>query len=175
MTHSLCLYLINTIEHNRFWWANIFLVSLESPCSLYKTKRHYHIHICWLLCRRLVKDCGTKFLKTFVLCTTHAWFHHHHHHHHHKHQGLDPLIRSVSNVTTSLSNVIWSSNCSPSLWSVVVWFQRDSVLWREVTKTSGRPHPLWPQDKRLHTPRTTDYRHTRQDRWIQTELVPTLA
>ena len=22
-----------------------------------------------------------------------------------------------------------SSNCSPSLWSVVVWFQRDSVLW----------------------------------------------
>ena len=23
-----------------------------------------------------------------------------------------------------------SSNCSPSLWSVVVWFQRDSVLWR---------------------------------------------
>ena len=23
---------------------------------------------------------------------------------------------------------LWSSNCSPSLWSVVVWFQRDSVL-----------------------------------------------
>ena len=22
-----------------------------------------------------------------------------------------------------------SSNCSPSLWSLVVWFQRDSVLW----------------------------------------------
>jgi len=22
-----------------------------------------------------------------------------------------------------------SSNCSPSLWSVVIWFQRDSVLW----------------------------------------------
>ena len=34
----------------------------------------------------------------------------------------------------------------------------------------GRLHPLWPQNKRLHTPRTTDYRHTRQDRWIQTEL-----
>jgi hypothetical protein len=32
-------------------------------------------------------------------------------------------------------------------------------------------NPLWPQNKRLHTPRTTaDYRHTRQDRWIQTEL-----
>jgi len=22
---------------------------------------------------------------------------------------------------------LWSSNCSPSLWSVVIWFQRDSV------------------------------------------------
>ena len=31
--------------------------------------------------------------------------HHHHHHHQHKHQGLDPLIRSVSKVTTALSNV----------------------------------------------------------------------
>jgi len=27
------------------------------------------------------------------------------HHHHHKHQGLDPLIRSVSRVTTFLANV----------------------------------------------------------------------
>ena len=25
-----------------------------------------------------------------------------------------------------------SSNCSPSLWSVAVWFQRDSVLWRSL-------------------------------------------
>jgi len=32
-------------------------------------------------------------------------YHHHHHHHHHKHQGLDPLIRSVSIVTTVLANV----------------------------------------------------------------------
>ena len=45
----------------------------------------------------------------------------------------------------------------------------------EVTETSGRLHPLWPQNKWLHTPRTTDYRHTRQDRWIQTELAFTLA
>ena len=29
----------------------------------------------------------------------------HHHRHHHKHQGLDPLIRSVSRVTTALANV----------------------------------------------------------------------
>ena len=26
------------------------------------------------------------------------------HHHHHKHQGLDPLIRSISRVTAALSN-----------------------------------------------------------------------
>jgi len=25
-----------------------------------------------------------------------------------------------------------SSNCSPSLWSVVVWFQRDSLLWHSL-------------------------------------------
>ena len=25
-----------------------------------------------------------------------------------------------------------SSNCSPSLWSIVVWFQRDSVLWHSL-------------------------------------------
>ena len=45
----------------------------------------------------------------------------------------------------------------------------------EVTETSGSLHPLWPQNKRLHTPRTTDYRHCRQDRWMQTELAFTLA
>ena len=45
----------------------------------------------------------------------------------------------------------------------------------EVTETSGRPHPLWPQNKWLYTPRTTDYRHTRRNRWIQTELASTLA
>jgi len=45
----------------------------------------------------------------------------------------------------------------------------------EVTETSGRLHRLWPQNKRILTPRTTDFRHTRQDRWIQTELAFTLA
>ena len=45
----------------------------------------------------------------------------------------------------------------------------------EVTETSGRLHPLWPQNKWPHTPRTKDYRHTRLDRWIQTELAFTLA
>ena len=50
------------------------------------------------------------------------------------------------------------------------WSSRNKVI-----ETPGCLHPLWPQDKRLHTPRTTDYRHATQDRWIQTELDSTLA
>jgi len=45
----------------------------------------------------------------------------------------------------------------------------------EVIETSGRLHPLWPQNKWLHMPQNMDYRHTRQARWIQTELASTLA
>ena len=45
----------------------------------------------------------------------------------------------------------------------------------EVIETCGKLHPSWPQNKWLHTPRTADYRHTRQDRWIETELVSKLA
>ena len=45
----------------------------------------------------------------------------------------------------------------------------------EIIEPSGRLHLLWPQNKRLHTPWTTDYVHNRQDRWIQTELAFTLA
>jgi len=45
----------------------------------------------------------------------------------------------------------------------------------EVIETSSRLHSLWPQNKRLRTPWTTDWMYTRQDRWIQTELVFTLA
>jgi hypothetical protein len=45
----------------------------------------------------------------------------------------------------------------------------------EVTETSGRLHLLWPQHIWLNTLRNADYRHTRQDRWIQTELAFTLA
>ena len=36
-------------------------------------------------------------------------------------------------------------------------------------------HSLWPQNKRLRTLWTTDWMHTGQDRWIQTELAFTLA
>jgi len=35
---------------------------------------------------------------------TKLFIHHHHHHHHHKHQGLDPLICSVSRVTGAHAN-----------------------------------------------------------------------
>ena len=45
----------------------------------------------------------------------------------------------------------------------------------EIIETSGRLHPSWPQNKRVYTPWTKDYRHSRQDRWIQTELAFTLA
>jgi len=59
---------------------------------------------------------------------------------------------------------------SNSLTKTKNWSGRNEVI-----ETSGRLHPLWPQNKRLHTPRTTDYKHTRQGTWIQTELVSTLA
>ena len=45
--------------------------------------------------------------------------------------------------------LLWSSNCSPSLWSVVVWFQRDLVLWHSLrlatTKLTqrGAGYPSW--------------------------------
>ena len=45
----------------------------------------------------------------------------------------------------------------------------------EVIETSGRLRPLWPQSKRFRTPWTTDWIHTRQDRWTQTELAFALA
>ena len=45
----------------------------------------------------------------------------------------------------------------------------------EVTETSGRLHPLCPQNKWPHTLRTADYRLSRQDRWTQMELAFTLA
>jgi hypothetical protein len=48
-------------------------------------------------------------------------------------------------------------------------------LMNEVIETSGSLHFLWPQNKRLHSPRATDRQHTRQDRWVQNELAFTPA
>ena len=59
---------------------------------------------------------------------------------------------------------------SNSLTKTKNWSGRNEVI-----ETSDRLHPIWPQNKWLHALRTTDYRHTRQDRWIQTELAFTLA
>jgi len=42
-------------------------------------------------------DIAPPFLASLIVCE--------HHHHHYKHRELDPLIRSVSRVTTSLANV----------------------------------------------------------------------
>jgi len=46
----------------------------------------------------------------------------------------DWTLRSVPSPELQLlaPMLLRSSNCSPSLWSVVVWFQRDSVLWHSL-------------------------------------------
>jgi len=63
---------------------------------------------------------------------------------------------------------------------IFVWVRKlDSNSLSKTKNWSGRNEvietSLWPQDKRLYMPRTTDYRNTREDRWIHTELVSTLA
>ena len=65
----------------------------------------------------------------------------------------------------------------PIKFSTVTALQRQRIGSgrNEVIETPGRLHPLWPQNKRLRTPWTTDWMHTGQDRWIQTELAFTLA
>jgi hypothetical protein len=50
------------------------------------------------------KSDGRKVIKS-IQETEYFSLGNHHHHHHHKHQGLDPLIRSVSTVTTALAIV----------------------------------------------------------------------
>ena len=59
---------------------------------------------------------------------------------------------------------------SDSLTEAKNWGVRNEVI-----QTSGRVHPWWPQNKRLRMLWTTDWMHTGQDRWIQTELAFTLA
>jgi hypothetical protein len=74
-------------------------------------------------------------------------------------------------VIINSEDFIWVSKLdSDSLRETKNWSGRNEII-----ETSGRLHPSWPQNKRLHTPWTTDWMHTRQDRWIQTELAFTLA
>jgi len=68
---------------------------------------------------------------------------------------------------------------------IFVWVRKlnpksftETKNWRdrnEIIETSDRLHPSWPQNKWLYMPWTKDYRHTRQDRGVQTELAFTLA
>ena len=73
------------------------------------------------------------------------------------------------------SGVLLYVGIQPSTYQVYSLFLFICCMSVLTIETSGRLHPLWPHNKRLHTPRTTDYRHSRQDRWIQTELVSALA
>ena len=66
--------------------------------------------------------------------------------------------------------ILYMNYAFDSLTETKNWSGRNETI-----ETSGRLHPLWPQSKRLHTTWTTDYMYTRQDRWIQTKLVFTLA
>ena len=80
------------------------------------------------------------------------------------------IILKIYN-TIVLPTFIWVRKLdSNSLTKTKNWSGRN-----EVTETSDGLYPLWPQNKWLHMPRTTDYKHTRQNRWIQTELAFTLV
>jgi len=61
------------------------------------------------------------------------------------------------------------------LWMILRWIQLFLLLLVSPLVVINIIFLIWQQNKWLHTPRTTDYRHTRQDRWIQTELAFTLA
>jgi hypothetical protein len=49
-------------------------------------------------------NCNSRFLWIFHMPYKTIIYHHHHHH---QHQGLDPLIRSISRVTAVLANISW--------------------------------------------------------------------
>jgi len=75
-----------------------------------------------------------------------------------------------------------ASNRALTVYKVVSICDSDSRTetknWRgrnKLLRTLAGLHPSWPQNKRLRTPWTTDWMHTRQDRWVQTELAFTLA
>ena len=76
----------------------------------------------------------------------------------------------------------WGNPICWQSWPMLCQMVLPQDLWilsfgigNEIIATSGRLHPSGPQNKRLYTPWTKDYRHNRQDRRIQTELAFTLA
>ena len=72
---------------NLFWCRTLHV---SDRLTLYHQETQHRIHIT-----------GESYIYWTV---HHCNNHHHHYYHHHKHQGLDPLIRSVSTVTAALSN-----------------------------------------------------------------------
>jgi len=50
--------------------------------------------------------------------------------------------------------LLGSSNCSPSLWSVAVWFQRDSVLWHSLEVRKSRHRSALPANPTSSRPRS---------------------
>jgi len=80
-------------------------------------------------------------------------------------------METLSNALVLPTFLYWSESWTlNSLTKTKNWSGRN-----EVTETSGRVQPLWLQSKWHRTPRNVDYRHTRQDRRIQTELTFTPA
>ena len=71
---------------------NVFNIILIQRKSDIITSSGRYLHLCYL--RIFFRGTGCQILR----------HHHHHHHHHHIHQGLDPLIRSVSRVTAARAN-----------------------------------------------------------------------
>jgi len=87
------------------------------------------------------------------------------------------IITLGSSTSTSWKGNYFENIQHTSFTCIFIWVRKLDLQRRriEAAETSGWLHPLWPQNKWLYTPRTTDYRHTRHDRRIQTELAFTLA
>ena len=99
-------------------WHEIGLLSYRIEDSRYVSKTGHR----WVLSTKGRNTGGWRKLRDEC----------HHHHHHQKHQGLDQFYPFHHQLQLFLPTFLWSSNCSPSLWPVVVWFQRDLVLWHSL-------------------------------------------
>ena len=88
---------------------------------------------------------------------------------------LQPIQCLDERKTHSCNEVVLHGLTSRCYNLYSTWCLTKTKNWsgrNEVTETSGRLHIPFMTTKtnNLHTPRTTDYRHTRKDGWIQTEL-----
>ena len=142
------------------WNAGNFLTSCK-PVSFSRRTLHHgvskYVYECGVLVTALCVMAFLHLAISVLCCAQNTW--------------VDYLALKIFNTIVLPTFLYGSEN-----WTLKVLQKTKNWSGRnEVTETSGRLHPLWPQNKWLHTPRTTDYRHTRQDRWIQTGLAFTLA